>query len=194
MKSASSPGRLSLSVGRPADQSAAGVSNMCVDDRPASTQSLDNPRAPCAFPFVASLGRGPLSSPPPRAQKLEASNVKPFDRFGSSASIEGNSLIVGSHQEYEQGTLAYQQAVQVVTVQCDPGGERVGGVYRLGWKETCVDDEDDVCEVRITSGGSRRAPCPEHTLRVVRSLARCLGDRDDLAAAGSPRLRACGLQ
>lgn len=61
--------------------------------------------------------------------------------------MESNSLIVGAHQEFEQGKLAYQRPVQVVTVQSDPGGERVGNVYRLGWKEKCVDDDDDGCEV-----------------------------------------------
>lgn len=37
---------------------------------------------------------------------------------------------------------------KVVTVQSDPGGSGVGNVYRLGWKENCVDDDDDLCEVR----------------------------------------------
>lgn len=41
------------------------------------------------------------------------SNVKPFDRFGVSVSIDGDALIVGSHQEFEEGKLAYQRAVQV---------------------------------------------------------------------------------
>lgn len=40
---------------------------------------------------------------------------------------------------------------KVVTVQSDPGGSGVGNVYRLGWKEDCVDDADDVCEVRARS-------------------------------------------
>ncbi|CAM9865835.1 unnamed protein product, partial [Laminaria digitata] len=71
-------------------------------------------------------------------QKLEPSNVKPFDRFGVSVSIDADALIVGSHQDFEEGSLAYQRAVQVVTVQCDPGGT-VGKVYRLGWKEECID-------------------------------------------------------
>eukprot|EP00752_Nemacystus_decipiens_P003960 g3626.t1 len=83
-------------------------------------------------------------------QKLLPSNVKPFDRFGASVSIDGDALIVGSHQEFEEGKLAYQRSVQVVTVQSDPGGSGVGNVYRLGWKENCVDDADDVCEVRWT--------------------------------------------
>ncbi|CAM9122390.1 unnamed protein product, partial [Hapterophycus canaliculatus] len=83
-------------------------------------------------------------------QKLVPSNVKPFDRFGVSVSIDGDALIVGSHQEFEEGKLAYQRAVQVVTVQSDPGGSGVGNVYRLGWKELCVDDDDDICEVRWT--------------------------------------------
>lgn len=47
------------------------------------------------------------------AQKLLPSNVKPFDRFGASVSIDGDALIVGSHQEFEEGNLAYQRAVQV---------------------------------------------------------------------------------
>lgn len=80
-------------------------------------------------------------------QKLEASNVKPFDRVGASVSIDGDSLIVGAHQEFEEGNLAYQRGVQVVTVQSDPGGSGVGNVYRLGWKEECVDNDEDVCEV-----------------------------------------------
>lgn len=46
-------------------------------------------------------------------QKLLPSNVKPFDRFGASVGIDGDALIVGSHQEYEEGNLAYQRAVQV---------------------------------------------------------------------------------
>ena len=46
-------------------------------------------------------------------QKLMPSNVKPFDRFGASVSIDGDALIVGSHQEFEEGKLAYQRAVQV---------------------------------------------------------------------------------
>lgn len=46
-------------------------------------------------------------------QKLLPSNVKPFDRFGASVSIDGDALIVGSHQEFEEGNLAYQRAVQV---------------------------------------------------------------------------------
>lgn len=46
-------------------------------------------------------------------QKLLPSNVKPFDRFGASVSIDGDALIVGSHQEFEEGKLAYQRAVQV---------------------------------------------------------------------------------
>ncbi|CAM9244645.1 unnamed protein product, partial [Sphacelaria rigidula] len=83
-------------------------------------------------------------------QKLEASNVRPFDRFGVSVSLNEDTLIVGSHQEFEKGKLAYQRAVQVVTVQSDPGGSGVGNVYRLGWKENCVDDDDDLCEVRWT--------------------------------------------
>lgn len=37
--------------------------------------------------------------------------------------------------------------LEVVTVQADPGGEKVGNVYRLGWKERCADDADDLCEV-----------------------------------------------
>lgn len=41
--------------------------------------------------------------------------------------------------------------MKVVTVQSDPGGSGVGNVYRLGWKEDCVDDADDVCEVRPRS-------------------------------------------
>ena len=41
--------------------------------------------------------------------------------------------------------------LKVVTVQSDPGGSGVGNVYRLGWKEDCVDDADDVCEVRARS-------------------------------------------
>lgn len=36
---------------------------------------------------------------------------------------------------------------KVVTVQSDPGGSGVGNTYRLGWKEECVDDDDDSCEV-----------------------------------------------
>lgn len=36
---------------------------------------------------------------------------------------------------------------KVVTVQSDPGGSGVGNKYRLGWKEECVDDDDDSCEV-----------------------------------------------
>ncbi|CAM9763265.1 unnamed protein product [Pylaiella littoralis] len=81
-------------------------------------------------------------------QKLLPSNVKPFDRFGASVSIDSDALVVGSHQEFEEGNLAYQRAV--VTVQSDPGGSGVGNVYRLGWKEECVDDTDDTCEVRWT--------------------------------------------
>lgn len=52
---------------------------------------------------------------PPRggAKRLEASNVKPFDRFGVSVSIDDDALIVGSHQEFEKGNLGYQRAVQV---------------------------------------------------------------------------------
>lgn len=46
-------------------------------------------------------------------QKLLPSNVKPFDRFGASVSIDGDALVVGSHQEFEEGKLAYQRAVQV---------------------------------------------------------------------------------
>lgn len=38
---------------------------------------------------------------------------------------------------------------KVVTVQSDAGGSGVGNVYRLGWKEECVDDEDDSCEVKL---------------------------------------------
>lgn len=43
--------------------------------------------------------------------------------------------------------------MKVVTVQSDPGGSGVGNVYRLGWKEECVDDADDACEVRARSDG-----------------------------------------
>ena len=28
----------------------------------------------------------------------------------------------------------------------------MGNVYRLGWKEECVDDDDDTCEVKPPSG------------------------------------------
>ncbi|CAM9102436.1 unnamed protein product [Scytosiphon promiscuus] len=83
-------------------------------------------------------------------QKLVPSNVKPFDRLGVSVSIDGDALIVGSHQEFEEGKLAYQRAVQVVTIQSDPGGAGVGNIYRLGWKDVCVDDDDDICQVRWT--------------------------------------------
>ncbi|CAM9924718.1 unnamed protein product, partial [Discosporangium mesarthrocarpum] len=83
-------------------------------------------------------------------QGLEPSNVKPFDRLGVSVSMEQDTVIAGSHQEYEEGKLVYQRSIQVVTVQADPGGDRVGNFYRLGWKEICEDDEDDICEVRWT--------------------------------------------
>lgn len=46
-------------------------------------------------------------------QKLEPSNVKPFDCFGASVSIDGDAIIVGSHQDFEEGNLVYQRAVQV---------------------------------------------------------------------------------
>lgn len=39
--------------------------------------------------------------------------MKPFDRFGASVSIDGDAVIVGSHQDFEEGKLAYQRAVQV---------------------------------------------------------------------------------
>lgn len=39
--------------------------------------------------------------------------MKPFDRFGASVSIDADALIVGSHQDFEEGSLAYQRAVQV---------------------------------------------------------------------------------
>lgn len=48
--------------------------------------------------------------------------------------------------------VAYSPVVyscKVVTVQSDAGGSGVGNVYRLGWKEECVDDEDDSCEVKL---------------------------------------------
>ena len=32
-------------------------------------------------------------------------------------------------------------------MQSDPGGSGVGNKYRLGWKEECIDDDDDICEV-----------------------------------------------
>ncbi|CAN0308889.1 unnamed protein product, partial [Ectocarpus sp. 13 AM-2016] len=35
--------------------------------------------------------------------KLVPSNVKPFDRFGASVSIDEDALIVGSHQDFEEG-------------------------------------------------------------------------------------------
>ena len=45
-----------------------------------------------------------------------------------------------------------------MTVQCDPGGT-VGNVYRLGWKEECIDDADDTCEVKPKEV---ERPCPTH--------------------------------
>lgn len=57
---------------------------------------------------------------------------------------------------------------QVVTVQCDPGGT-VGNVYRLGWKEECIDDADDTCEVK-TITAQRRPPGYIHNNRILRSL------------------------
>lgn len=36
-------------------------------------------------------------------------------------------------------------------MQSDPGGSGVGNTYRLGWKEECVDDDDDSCEVKSDS-------------------------------------------
>lgn len=47
--------------------------------------------------------------------------------------------------------LVWSLPTKVVTVQSDPGGSGVGNVYRLGWKEECVDDADDACEVRTGS-------------------------------------------
>lgn len=44
---------------------------------------------------------------------------------------------------------------KVVTVQSDPGGSGVGNFYRLGWKEECIDDADDDCEVNCTHQGSQ---------------------------------------
>lgn len=50
-------------------------------------------------------------------------------------------------------SLCSNDTEQVVTVQSDPGGAGVGNVYRLGWKEECIDNADDTCEVNSRQRG-----------------------------------------
>lgn len=63
--------------------------------------------------------------------------------------------------------------MKVVTVQSDPGGSGVGNVYRLGWKEECVDDADDACEVRAKSEEDKHETAERIKSNTLPTAQRC---------------------
>ena len=69
-------------------------------------------------------------------QKLIASNTKKHDRFGWSAAISGDRVLVGQLEEYK-GNLGPQAPVQLITIKCGVPDckDHISGSFSLGWRD-----------------------------------------------------------
>jgi len=72
-------------------------------------------------------------------QKLIASNTKKHDRFGWSAAISGDRVLVGQLEEYK-GNLGPQAPVQLITIKCGLSDckEHISGNITLGWRDNAL--------------------------------------------------------
>lgn len=69
-------------------------------------------------------------------QKLVASNVRKFDRFGWSVAMSRDKVLVGQLQEYD-GKMAARSAVQTITMRCGQQdcSQDIESRFQLSWRD-----------------------------------------------------------
>jgi hypothetical protein len=65
-------------------------------------------------------------------QKLNATNLKEYDRFGWRVRISNDTLLIASLKE-SGGRLRVRAAVQAITLTAKPGAEALGNTFKGGW-------------------------------------------------------------